>query len=397
MKKSSRILYDVLYFGFINPLICKRNNVVVNAEEINDLKPPFVAICNHPGFFDWAYAAKALRPHYVSFMTAKYYFYNRYAGFLLRHLNAIPKQLFAADVQTVRNSLHLIKNGDILCFFPEGRLSAYGELETIADNTYALLMLLNVPVVNIHIDGSYRSTPKYNNRLKKGRIDVKASILFQQSDFKNIDKATGQKLVYNALYYNEFSDDVIREFKSKNIAEGLENILYMCPKCKKEFTMKTKRNRMLCMECGNSITLDDHYRFHADNGSICPDNIRAWYLFQKEVEKNRIVESNDFEIKGHVVLKQPLGKIEMFTKVGEGTAIANKDGFTYIGTKQEEDFKLHVPLNILRGLLFGANQDFEVYHGNEIYYFEPDDKRHSVKWAVVYEQIYLLYKNSISN
>lgn len=384
----NKVLYWFLYSCAINPLVCKRNNMVVDAEEIKDIKPPFVAICNHPGFFDWAYAAKALRPHYVSFMTAKYYFFNPVLGFLLNRLGAIPKQLFSPDVSTIKQCIRVVKDGGVLCFFPEGRLSAYGEIETVSDGTFALLKKLGVPVVNIHIDGSYRSTPKFNMSLRRGEIRVKASVLFTKADLETLSMEEGKRLVFDALYYNEFHESNIRSFLSKTIAEGLENILYICPKCKSEFTLMTKGNSICCSECNNSFILDEYYRFHkANEDCVGFNDIREWYLFQKETERNR-VQDPDFEMKCHVILKQPVKKTEMFSYVGEGNAQISREGFSYIGKKNGEDFSLSVPLDSLPALLFGANENFEVYRGNDFYYFVPDNPLHVVKWSVVYGELY---------
>lgn len=365
----NKFLYNFLYRFVANPFICKRNNAVIDAEEIRDIKPPFVAICNHPGFFDWAYAAKALRPHFVSFMTAKYYFFNPFLGFLLNRIGAIPKQLFSPDISTIKQCIRVIKDGGVLCFYPEGRLSAYGEIETVSDGTFALLKKLNVPVVNIHIDGSYRSTPKFNMSLRKGEIKVKASLLFTKADLESLSIEEGKKLVFDALYYNEFDENNLRSFSDKRIAEGLENILYICPKCKSEFTLETKGNRICCSVCNNSLVLDEFYRFHKVNDDCVGfKDIREWYLFQKDTERNRVLDP-DFEMQGHVVLKQPVKKFEMFSCVGDGYARICKEGFSYTGKKNGEVFYLSVPLDSLPALLFGANENFEVYRGNDVLLF----------------------------
>ena len=34
-------------------------------------------------------------------------------------------------------------------------------------------------------------------------------------------------------------------------------------------------------------------------------------------------------------------------------------------------------------LLFGAGEDFEIYDGQEIYYFVPTDKRSCVEWYIM--------------
>ena len=40
-------------------------------------------------------------------------------------------------------------------------------------------------------------------------------------------------------------------FHAKNPAEGLHLMLYRCPKCGREFAMRTEGNAIFCTACGN--------------------------------------------------------------------------------------------------------------------------------------------------
>ena len=68
-------------------------------------------------------------------------------------------------------------------------------------------------------------------------------------------------LINENIAYNEF--DYIKEkglkFKQKNKAEGLENVLYYCPKCHKEFTLSTSGNTIKCDHCGFELEIKEDY------------------------------------------------------------------------------------------------------------------------------------------
>ena len=52
------------------------------------------------------------------------------------------------------------------------------------------------------------------------------------------------------------------------------------------------------------------------------------------------------------------------------------------GTKNGEPFNINFPLSNIYRLLFGAGEDFEVYVGQDIYYFVPDERRCAVDFYV---------------
>ena len=77
---------------------------------------------------------------------------------------------------------------------------------------------------------------------------------------------------------------------------------------------------------------------------------------------------------------------------GEGICTLSREGLTYTGTKDGEEFTLHFPISHIYRLLFGAGENFEVYSGNEIQYFVPAERRSAVDW---YLASMILYDNEM--
>ena len=72
----------------------------------------------------------------------------------------------------------------------------------------------------------------------------------------------------------------------------------------------------------------------------------------------------------------------MLHHAGRGIATLDSQGLTYIGTKYGEPFEILFPISSIYRLLFGAGENFEIYIGQDIYYFIPDERRCAVDFYV---------------
>jgi ribosomal protein S27AE len=64
------------------------------------------------------------------------------------------------------------------------------------------------------------------------------------------------------------------------MAEGLENILTLCPVCKQKHTLKTHKNKVYCEKCGYLTAIDNRYGFDTD---FKFKNLKEWYRWQKDL------------------------------------------------------------------------------------------------------------------
>ena len=250
---------------------------------------PSIVLCNHGSFFDFMYAGLLLKKSCPHFIIARLYFYHKWLGRLLTTLGGFPKSMFAMDLESTKNSLRVLHNGGVLVMMPEARLSTAGKFEDIQPNTFSFLKKANVPVYTIKIHGSYFAKPKWGNGFRRGAlVESQLDLLFTTKDLESLSVEDIKKSVVDRLYFDEFQWLQTKphiHYRSAHLAEGLENILTICPLCKQHYTIKTKGSDIFCEHCGKLTTLDSRYSFSPD---FTFNNFAQWYEWQKSVIKDQI-------------------------------------------------------------------------------------------------------------
>lgn len=342
---------------------------------------PAIVLCNHGSFIDFIYAGSLLyksRPHFI---VARLYFYHRILGAMLRSLGCFPKSMFALDMESTKNCLRVLGNGEILAMMPEARLSTAGQFEDIQPSTYSFLKKCKVPVYTVKLSGDYFADPKWGKGLRRGaRIEAEMDILFTAEQIQRLSVEEIRQGVEQRLYYDEFQWLKRRpelRYHSRKLAEGLENILTLCPQCGEKYTITTHRRQLHCRNCGLLTSLNDRYGFTED---FCFEHFGQWYDHQKEQLRQQILQNPDFQMVSPVELRLPGRGNALTRSAGRGVCTLDRTGLQYTGTRDGQDFQAHFPMERVYRLLFGAGADFEIYNGSEIFYFVPDNRQSCVDW-----------------
>lgn len=342
---------------------------------------PSIVLCNHGSFIDFVYAESLLRKSRPHFVVARLYFYHELLGGLLKCLGSFPKSMFALDMESTRNSLRVLQKGEVLAMMPEARLSTAGKFEDIQPGTYSFLKKAGVPVYTVKICGDYFADPKWGRGFRRGSlVEAELDVLFtaqqlQTMTLQEIRQAVEQRLDYDEFRWLESHPEI--RYKGKHLAEGLENILTICPNCGGRHTITTKKMDVYCENCGHLATMDDRYRFAGD---FRFQNFSQWFDWQKSVMEETILHDPDFSMSTKVEFRLP-GRGSTLTRcAGSGICTLDRSGLTYAGTRDGEPCQAHFPLSRIYRLLFGAGENFEIYNGSEIWYFVPEERRSAVDW-----------------
>ena len=88
------------------------------------------------------------------------------------------------------------------------------------------------------------------------------------------------------LYVNAYEEQRKnpKRYRGKAFAEGLENALFVCPKCHGVGTMQSRENDYVCT-CGYRVTLGESGFFGGDD--VVFDNVLDWDLWQREYIKKQ--------------------------------------------------------------------------------------------------------------
>lgn len=369
------LYYGVRFYLFLCGVRVKRVNKIGKPEA------PAIVLCNHGSFIDFIYAAALLRKSKPHFIVARLYFYHKLLGTLLRRVGAFPKSMFATDLENAKNCLTVLKNGELLAMMPEARLSTTGRFEDIQSSTYSFIKKSGVAVYTVKIGGDYLADPKWGKGFRRGSlVEAELDILYTAGQVQSLSVEELKQGIEERLSYNEFQwleQHPTLRYRSRQMAEGLENILAVCPVCRGRHTVTTKRDKVFCERCGYLTSLDRRYRF---TGDFPFKDLTQWYDWQISLLEKEITENEDYALTSKVELRLPGDGSSLTRHGGWGICTLNRDGLTYSGTKDGETVELRFSLRKIYRLLFGAGVNFEVYDGTRILFFVPEEKRSAVDW-----------------
>lgn len=349
-----------------------------------EIERPSLILVNHGSFIDFYYMGKLLKNERVNFITNRMYFYKSFYKKYLPKVGCFPKSMFQSDMENAKNCVRVLSSGGVITLAPEARLSTVGRFEGIQDVTYKFIKRAGVTVYACVLHGDYFARPKWGDKVRKGSlVEGELLRLYTPEEIKAASLEAVEKKVNETLTYDEFEWLKTKpelKYKSKTLAEGLENILTRCPKCGARYSFSSKKRTLMCSECGMTATLDDRYAF-TDGEPFA--NFAEWYDWQTARLKSEIDDNADFKMSAHVVLKHASTDGKTLLRVaGKGTVEFDRDGLTYTGTDSGESINKFIPMQNIYRLLFGAGEDFETYEGGEIWYFVPDEPRSCVDWYI---------------
>ena len=346
-RPPSRFLHKVAMPIYIRKYIVPKNVNFKYNFDISTLKPPFLVLFAHPSIKDHIFVTRAIRPFVANSVVSRWYFHNAFLRFLLPIVGGIPKRLFTNEPNVVKNVISVVRKGGIVNISPEGINTPSGESLSLIPSTTKLIKKLNVPVVSVAVNGAFLTFPSYNYKAKHvGRIDVIVDLMFTPEEIAQKSNEELLAEMSRKLHYDDFkwARENNVEFKAKNRTKGLNNLLYICPKCKSQFKMETADNEIKCSECGFGAFVDNSFQLVSlGEDDVLPDDIVQWFNMQDDIIKSE-VKADDFEIREKCSVKNFSKRGFRLVDKYKGELIINKGGVRFIGKdiktgREKEIFK----------------------------------------------------------
>lgn len=375
------------WYRFFDILLCRPLCWLLNAHvdnaEIRYLEGSFIAISNHPCFFDWVFVARALSPKSMAFVVNRLYF-KGFLGLLLKKIGAVPRSLMTNDVASVRQMLRLARDGRNLCMFPDPCISLTGDTEgRLVPGTYRLLKRLGLTVVGLRHEGSFHTKTPWGRGLRRGRIDTRAFILFTPEELKTLSEAEGEARL-KALIEGRVLEPRARNvaYKSRRRAEHLERLLFFCPHCGARKTLASAGERISCSACGLGARLNEYYELEWDGGEG-PENLSAWQQLQRQDAARWLAEEGG-ALESDSIFHR-FTDDSGYQKTGEGRLRLDGEGLHFFGESEERHYPIERIFPLFMKLSAGRVQLFEADECHEFEVLHPD--QHLLLWRLAAEQL----------
>lgn len=260
-------------------------------------------LSNHLSAIDFAYFTPPFFGKKVNFVVAENMMYSTpFFATLIQGYHAITKKQFYADYTCIKNIKRNIDAGISVIMCPEGKVSAEGKTGPIAVSIAKLVKWLGCPVASCVLEGSGLTLPKWAAGIRRNRVVCNLDVMLTAEQVKAMSTAEIMECIDRSLSHNEHVwqlENGLR-YRGRHLAEGLERLLYKCPRCGAEFSLATKGNAISCDKCGFEAEYTDRGVIEPRGDTKeCPERIDLWFEWQKaEVEKE--TENPDF------VLEKPV-------------------------------------------------------------------------------------------
>jgi len=359
---------------------------------------PYIVVSNHASRLDYIYAGIAFLPHRLNWVAGYNEFFRSHLAFVFRLLQVIPKRNFTPDVYAIRQFSRIIRGGGKVIIFPEGMSSIGGSNQPCALGSGNLLKHFGVPVLMTKIKGGYLTNTKYCLDERPGRVDVVVDLLFSPEDLERMSADEVQLALDRAIRQDDYAWNKVERVRfggKGRMAHNLHHLLYWCPRCGAEFTMRGEGDELRCSACGNGARLNEYYDLEPlDPSCVIPETPRVWFDLERARAREQVA-ADGFSLTERVRLGvlpryEYLRDQKTSEIVGEGELRLDRGGLTYGGTKDGEPFEFH--LNPDQVPTYGMCTDvtfFYTFHRNDYYEFRPETES-TAKWLLCTEEIHRL-------
>lgn len=390
-------LYTVAIF-VIGTFLRLRYRIKVDNEKIKGMKGPFLVLSNHQSNYDFAVTALAMWPLKMNYLVSTYFMNSRLLGFFLKKVGAIPKTQFIPDSLAIINAYRAVVNNQSVIIFPEGQVGFFGASVGIDKSIAKLIKRFRVTVLNVKLRGGYLTNSKWSKKHYPARIEANCDLLLTKEQVLSMTEDEIYQSVIDGLTYNDFEwqREKMIPSKKKRMTEGLQNILFMCPKCKKEFAMTSSKDKLCCDSCGYQVRLNRYGFFEADEGeTVIYDNAVDWYKMQQEIIREK-VENNILPFTTNCNLMSTDKKKLGYFMRGKGKLTVDRNGLFYEGTRDNEPYTQLFSIKTQSALANSCDVWGIDFIGEDCNYaFCPDDPRKMLMIVEIYAVLREEYESNM--
>ena len=391
------------YLKPIIPLIVngniKKHKPVITYENVDDIKAPFLLLCNHNAFFDFSVAEYVLKKNEANYVVAIDGFLKREK--LLRDVGCICKRKFTQDLTMVKQLKRVINMGNVVALYPEARYSLCGTTAILPSSLGKLVKFLNVPVVTLICHGHHINSPFWDTSHDRGVVGTEATykLLIDKAQIASLSVDEINELIVNEFQYDDFKWQLDKKIKVEdpNRAKGLHRVLYKCPHCHDEHSMDSHGDILECKACHKVWKMNEYGQLIAQDGEGYFTHIPDWYEWERECVRKEVEDGT--YTSGELKVRIDSLPKDRFIYLGDGTLIHDMNGFHVRGTDVDGD---EIKLDIDVASLYSCHIEYQYLfkHGdcidlntiNDTWYIYPSGKFNVTKMALATEELYLKNK-----
>ena len=262
----------------------------------SSVKGPFLLVSNHNTDWDPILVALSFPRQQMYYVTSEHLLRSGLGGRIVSALqDPIPRQKGGHAADTVLTMMRRMKKGYNVAVFPEGNRSWDGVTRPFLPSIGKLARSSGASLVTYRMTGGYFANPRWaGSASRRGRMRGEVVRIYSPEELKAMKPAEIYEHIREDLkedaYSRQRKNPIL--FRGRHLAEHMETLLFLCPKCGRMHTLQSRGDTVSCWKCGFSFRYLPT-GFLAGDG-IPFDNLRDWTAWQ-EGEIRRLCDEADDE------------------------------------------------------------------------------------------------------
>lgn len=380
-KKLGRpmpVIYHLFFWLSAMYIRLRGVKITVDRSGLKGLKGPALLLCPHISLKDHIIVGYALLPHRLTFILSEHFISIPVLGKILKNWgHIITKKMFCSDVSTIVGIMRAKKENNIIVMFPEGRLNAVAHSQPVADGTAELVKKLGIDVYSVVGNGAALVFPKWGEKYRRGRIDIKSYKLLDTAEISRMTVADISNTIDRAIYHDDEKAMAGVRYRCSDTSKGLETILYKCPECMGESCITTGGGKIKCSMCGFETTLSDDYRLDYEKLK----SVNEWFYWQKDQLDLNAVLSDDVKI--GTVGEDGI----MDFNAGKGHITLDREKIFLNGELYGSPLQFSIKTSSIAGMPYTPFREFDIYYQKKLLYIMPVDKNQIVKYVTMVDRL----------
>ena len=224
-----------------------------------NLPENYIVISNHTTDYDMLFVGASFKRQMYFVASEHIARWGIFSRFLMYAFAPIMRHKGASALSTVLDILKKTKKGYNVCLFAEGVRTWNGVTNPISKSTADLVKRAGCGLVTYKITGGYFASPMWAGAsVRKGPVKGTPVSILTKEEIKNMTSDEIYELIVRDIHEDAYEHQISApaQYKGKNLAEGLERMLFICPKCSAHDSLKTNGNTVTCESCAHSFTYD---------------------------------------------------------------------------------------------------------------------------------------------
>ena len=291
-------------FALLKNKVVKENNVHLDYHKPK--AKSFILISNHTDAMDPGFEMVAL-DKYVRYVASDHTTRMK-LGWVFKYIGGvIIKYRDRPSSELTKEIIRNVQAGIPVGLHAEGAMTVNGQTGFISEHTGQLVKDSGVALITYKFVGGYLRKPRWANTKRNGPIMGHFVNEYSAEELSKLSVKEITEIIRRDTYVNAYEEQrkEAHDYDGENLAECVERVLYLCPKCNRVGTLHSKGNFLAC-DCGYKVEMKKDGFFHDCGEGLVHDNVLDWDLWQRDIWKEKLLSAE----KGSLIFSEGGQKVK---------------------------------------------------------------------------------------